>query len=289
MVEIDIENLPPPPPRPDDREPLIERPQDVAMNQPLDRERVRLPDTSDVYPENTPPTNVEPIPIVEAAPTALPSGPEQWTTPPSGLPGPAGGVPGIGSPIWAVPGAIAAADKPKPAPTTIGPPPAVDRDIAGKVISEIMRDKDRGIGLDLPGAGAIATVVSEVVRGSGTPDIAHATLEVKIAPGGHVSSVRVVGSSAGSAGDWSLVAANVKSNLASREFTLPTAYARGAIVTVDVVSKLQLPDGSTGGAGFQKGGPSSGSIGGGVNFDVSNIGARPKRHVRALVAARPAT
>ena len=64
MVEIDIENLPPPPPRPDDREPLIERPQDVAMNQPLDRERVRLPDTSDVYPENTPPpTNVEPIPI----------------------------------------------------------------------------------------------------------------------------------------------------------------------------------------------------------------------------------
>lgn len=287
-VEIDIEDVLVEPPRPD--EPRVDRPQEIASN---DVVRPRSPDAVPTNPENPIPSpSVDPLPVLTAEPTATatPSaGPEEWTTPPPALPGAGTGVPGLGGPVWAVPGVITEGDKPKPAPTTVGPPPEVDRKIAGKVIGDVMREKDRGLGLDLPGAGAIATIVSEVVRGSGTPDIAHATLEVRIAPGGQVANVRVVGSSAGSAGDWSAVASAVKGRLSGRSFTLPTAYAAGAIVMVDVVSKLQLPDGSTGGTSFQKGGPSGGSLGGGVNFDVSNIGARPKRHVRALVSARPAT
>jgi hypothetical protein len=289
LVELEIPDvIEVPPPPPPEAKPEDTPPQEVAAN---DVVRPRAPDVAPTNPENPPPSGaVDPMPVLTAEPTgtATPNaGPEEWTTPAPAVPG--AGVPGLGGPIWAVPGVIREGDKPKPAPTTVGPAPEVDRKIAGKLIGDVMREKDRGLGLDLPGAGAIGTIVSDVVRGSSTPDIAHATLEVRIAPGGQVSNVRVVSTSAGAAGDWSAVASAVKGRLAGRSFTLPTAYAGGAVVMVDVVSKLQLPDGSTGGTSFQKGGPSGGSVGGGVNFDVSNIGARPKRHVRALVSARPAT
>jgi hypothetical protein len=57
---------------------------------------------------------------------------------------------------------------------------------------------------------------------------------------------------------------------------------------VEAVSKVQYPDGTPGGGpSFTKGGPGGGSLGGGVNFDTANIGARPKRHVAASVSARP--
>lgn len=291
VVEIDLLNVPPPQEQPTEMQPLVERPQEMAARAEIDPNRPRLIDSPEVRPENpSAPTNVEPIPIVEAAPTATPSaGPEEWTTPPSGPPSNGLGLPGIGTPIWSVPGVIAAGDKPKPAPTTIGPPPAVDRNIGGKVISDIMREKDHGLGLDLPGAGAIASVVTDVVRSSNTPDTAHAVLEVRIAPSGQVASVRVVSSSAGASGDWSAVAASVKNSLASKQFALPTAYAKGAIVTIDVVSKLQLPDGSPAGSSVRRGGPPADSVGTSMTFDVSNIGARPKRHVRSLPSARPAT
>ncbi|MDI3283670.1 hypothetical protein [Polyangium sp. 15x6] len=285
-MEIDIEDVPIEPPRPDE---LRERQPDpaVAMNdtRPRTTESVdpRIVEPTTAQPNNTSePRQVEPVPT--AAPSAGP--PDEYGAPPPVPGGP--GIPGIGGPVWAMPGVIPEAGKPKPAPTTVGPPPEVDRKIAGRVISDVMREKDRQLGLDLPGAGTIASVVSDVVRGSGTPDVARATLEVRIAPGGRVASVRVVRSSAGNAGDWSAVAGAVSGRLASRQFTLPESYAQGAIVMVEVVSQLQMPDGSTGGTNINKGG-SSDSLGGSVSFDVANIGARPKRHVRASASARPAT
>jgi len=282
-MEIDIEDVIVEPPRPED--PRVERPEDPSL--PNDT----VPRTTDPNVRSGDPNAdpyAEPQPIVETAPTATPSAgpPDEYGAPPppSGL-----GIPGLGGgPAWAIPGVVAEQARPKPAPTTVGPPPAVDRKIAGKVIGDLMREKDRQLGLDLPGAGTIATVVSEVVRGSGTPDVARATLEVRIAPGGRVASVRVVRSSAGNAGDWSAVAGAVNGRLASRQFTLPEAYAAGAIVMVEVVSRLQMPDGSTGGTNVNKGAGSD-SLGGSISFDVANIGARPKRHVRASVSARPAT
>ncbi|MDI1428081.1 MULTISPECIES: hypothetical protein [Polyangium] len=286
-MEIDIEDVPIEPMRPD--EPRFERPQDpaVAMNDT----RPRVTDAVDprVVEPNTQPNTVEPQ-QVEPVPTAMPSAapPDEYGAPPPAVPGGGPGIPGLGGPVWAMPGVIPETGKPKPAPTTVGPPPEVDRKIAGRVISDVMREKDRQLGLDLPGAGTIASVVSDVVRGSGTPDVSRATLEVRIAPGGRVASVRVVRSSAGNAGDWSAVAGAVSGRLASRQFTLPESYAAGAIVMVEVVSQLQMPDGSTGGTNIGKGG-SSDSLGGSVSFDVANIGARPKRHVRASASARPAT
>jgi len=287
-LEIDIEDVLLEPPRPD--EPRQDKPTEVASNDL----RPRLLDVVEprVGEPNTAPS-VEIPQVIEAAPTATgtPSaGPEEWSAPPPTAGSGPGVIPGIGSPVWAVPGVVPEATTARPAPTTVGPPPEVDRKIATKVITDLVREKDHGLGLDLPGAGAIATVVSDVVRGSGTPDVARATLEVKIAPGGRVASVRVVRSNAGASGDWSAVAASVNGRLAGKQFSLPEAYAAGAIVMVEVVSQQQLPDGSTGGTTFSKGGPSGGSLGGGTTFDVSNIGARPKRHVRSLIlSARPAT
>jgi len=287
-VEIDIEDVLLDPRRPED--PERPRPTEVASN---DVPRPRA--LEEVYPDRqpTPPTGpvdpqvVAPEPSATASPSAPPD--EYGTLPPG--PGTGTGLPpGLGgAPVWAVPGVVPEAPRPAPAPTTIAPGPMVDRDIAGKLVREAMREKDRGLGLDLPGAGTIGSVIAEVVRGSATPDVAKATFEVRIAPGGRVASVRVVRSSAGSAGDWSGVASAVSAKLSGREFTLPTAYAAGAIVMVEATSKVQYPDGTAGGgASFTKGGPSGGSIGGGLNFDTSNIGARPKRIVGTSVSARPA-
>ncbi|MDI1478126.1 hypothetical protein [Polyangium sp. y55x31] len=288
-MEIDIEDVPIEPTRPDEPRPEREPDPAVAMNDTRPRTTESV-DPNVVDPRNTQPNNNTEPEQVEPLPTAAPSAgpPDEYGAPPPPVPGGGPGIPGIGGPAWAIPGVIPEAGKPKPAPTTVGPPPEVDRKIAGRVITDVMREKDRQLGLDLPGAGTIATVVSDVVRGSGTPDVARATLEVRIAPGGRVASVRVVRSSAGNAGDWSAVAGAVSGRLASRQFTLPESYAQGAIVMVEVVSQLQMPDGSTGGTNIGKGG-SSDSLGGSVSFDVANIGARPKRHVRASVSARPAT
>jgi len=283
-VEIDIEDVLLEPPRPDEQRP--DQPA-VATN---DAPR-RPTDAVDPRNPDIPRPNVEVPEVLTAEPTpsAAPSTkPEEWTAPPPTGPVAGLGVPGLGTPVWAVPGVVPESTGGKPAPTTIAPPPAVDRNIAGKVVGDLMREKDSQLGLDLPGAGAIASVVSDVVRGSGTPDVARATLEVRIAPGGRVASVRVVRSSSGNAGDWTAVASSVSGRLASRQFALPSAYANGAVVMIEVVSKIQYPDGSTGGTKVGKGG-SSDSLGGSMSFDASNIGARPKRHVAAYASARPAT
>lgn len=237
------------------------------------------------------------LPNTDATPTLSPDvvspGPTGSTTPDEyGTPAPSGfgtGTPGIETgPIWAMPGVLPEAPKPKPAPTTIAAAPPTDPKLAGRLISDTVREKDRLLGLDLPGAGTIASVVSDAVRGSNTPDVARATLEVRIAPSGRVTSVKVVRSSAGVMGDWKAVASTAQGRLSGREFTLPAAFASGAIVMVEVVSQLQMPDGSASGRPKISGGAGD-SVGGSLNFDAANIGARPKRHVKAFASARPAT
>jgi hypothetical protein len=183
---------------------------------------------------------------------------------------------------------IPEAAKPKPAPTTIAAGPPTDPKLAGRLIADAVREKDRKLGLDLPGAGTILSIVKDAVRGSNTPEFAKATFEVRIAPGGRVKSVKVLSSSAGVLGDWNAVASTVSGRLASNNFPLPESFAAGAIVTVNVISQLQMPDGSVSGRPSVGGGAGN-SIGGSMTFDTANIGARPKRHVGGSVSARPAT
>ncbi|MBK9260934.1 MAG: hypothetical protein IPM54_14090 [Polyangiaceae bacterium] len=275
LPEIELPNVPP--------ESKPDQPREVATND-IVRRRTMVDPTA----PPTPNTELSPsIPTDAVPPVTAGSGapPDEYGSLP---PGPS--VPGIGTsgPIWAIPGVIPDAPKPKPAPTTIAAAPPTDPKLAGRLISDVVREKDRLLGLDLPGAGTIASVVSETVRGSNTPDFARATLEVRIAPSGRVTSVKVIRSSAGVMGDWTAVASTVQGRLSGRDFTLPSAFAAGAIVMVEVVSQLQMPDGTTSGKPTIQGGGSD-SIGGSVNFDAANIGARPKRHVKAFASARPAT
>lgn len=270
-------------PRPED--PKQDRPRDMATN---DLVRPRNSGDPNLPPSLNPePTSDIPPDVAPPAPTGSSTPPDEYgALPPSGSD--PGAIPGLGGPLWATPGMIPEAAKPKPAPTTIAAPPPTDPKLAGRIISDVVREKDRGLGLDLPGAGTILSIVKEAVRSSNTPEFARATLEVRIAPGGAVSSVKVLRSSAGVMGDWNAVASDVRGRLSGRSFTLPEAYAAGAIVTVEVVSQLQMPDGTQAGRPSIGGGAGN-SIGGSMTFDASNIGARPKRHVGGSVSARPAT
>jgi hypothetical protein len=278
-------------------EPYIEMPQlpeEVRPDLPreLARNEIVQPRTN-IDPSNLQPTNPNPestavIPpdVVPPAPTGSGAPPDEYgALPPSGP----GGIPGLNTgPLWAIPGVVPEAARPKPAPTTIAAAPPTDPKLAGRVISDVMRDKDRKLGLDLPGSGTILSIVKESVRSSNTPEFARATFVVRIGPTGQVASVKVSSTSAGAIGDWNAVASDVQGRLAGRSFTLPESYSAGAIVTVDVFSQLQMPDGSTGGRPKINGGGGD-SIGGSLTFDTSNIGARPKRHVGGSVSARPAT
>jgi hypothetical protein len=278
---IDIPELPPELAKPD-------QPREVATND-IVRPRTNL-DPSNTSPTPNGDPTAEPQPNVEPpVVTGSASPPDEYGAPPplagTGVPG----VPGLSTgPLWSMPGIIPEPGKPKPAPTSIAAAPPTDPKLAGRVIADLVREKDRQLGLDLPGAGTIAAVVMEVVRGSTTPEFSKATLEVRLGPGGRVASVRIVRSSAGNMGDWAAVASAVNGRLSAKEFMMPSAFAAGAIVMVEVVSQLQMPDGTTAGRPNIQGGGSD-SIGGSVNFDTANIGARPKRHVKAFASARPVT
>lgn len=275
---IEIPNLPHP------EDPRVDRPREMAANnivRPRTNVDPNAPPSLNPDPTTLPPDALPPEPSTSSAPPD-----EYGALPPSGPD--SGAIPGLGGPLWSMPGMIPEAAKPKPAPTTINAPPPTDPKLAGRIISDVVREKDRGLGLDLPGAGTILSIVKEAVRSSNTPEFARATVEVRIAPGGVVTKVKVLRSSAGAMGDWNAVASDVTGRLSGRNFALPQSYAAGAIVTVEVTSQLQMPDGTVAGRPSIGGGAGD-SIGGSVTFDSSNIGARPKRHVGGSVSARPAT
>lgn len=280
-------------------EPIIEVPQlpEELLRPDQPREMARTEnvqprtniDPSNLQPSNPNPDSTAVIPpdIAPPAPTGSGAPPDEYGhLPPTGD-GP-GGVPGLGGPLWAIPGVVPEAGRPKPAPTTIAAAPPTDPKLAGRIISDVVREKDQGLGLALPGVGTIATAIQGAVRGSTTPDVARATLEVRIGPNGRVTSVKVIRSNAGTAGDWNAVASAAQGSLSGASFPLPEQYAKGAIVTVEVISQLQMPDGTVSGRPGISGG-SGDSVGGTMTFDASNIGARPKRLVKAFASPRPGT
>jgi hypothetical protein len=141
-----------------------------------------------------------------------------------------------------------------------------------------MSSRDKDLGLDLPAAGTIAGAVRTAVQGSDVPDVARGTIEFRLGPNGQVLGVKVVAMSGGTAEQWERVKSAVAAALAGRALNMPSTYAKGAIVTVNVTSNNQPPAGSKG--GFS---------GAGASFDLSNLGAHSARHVRVshnVVAVR---
>lgn len=191
------------------------------------------------------------------------------------------GVPGMnGTPIWAMPGVVPTGEAPRAAPTEAPKPRPVDKDIAGTVIREAMRSNDKHLGLDLPGAGTVASSVQQAVYSSDTPDASRASIEVRLGADGKVLSVRVASFNGGSADMWARVANAAAAALRSKTLKMNEEFAKGGTIYVDVTSVSQLPDGSS--SAIRPSGL-------GATFDVSDIGAHARRVVKTsfrAVAAR---
>jgi len=158
-----------------------------------------------------------------------------------------------------------------PAPTETPKTKKVSRDKANEVIGAALHAKDKDLGLQLAAAGTVASTVKDAVW-SALPDDSRGAFVVVIGADGKVQSVKVASQAGGSAADWEAVAANVKASLSGRMMNLTDEYKKGAIVTVMVSSKRQLPSGSD---------PSSPiSLGTTSTFDISDIGAKSIRQVR---------
>jgi hypothetical protein len=72
------------------------------------------------------------------------------------------------------------------------------------------------------------------------------------------------------------VRSDAKAQLAGRTFMLKSAFKKGATLSVNVSARMTTP---TGGGTTRDGAT--------VSFDVTNIGAKPRRSVVVAVAAIP--
>ncbi len=190
-----------------------------------------------------------PIATAPAAPEDNPAKPapppapadEYGSLPPSGGAG-ALGVPGLSGPLWSIPGVVPSADVPKPAPTTIGAAPVVPSDVASRVLSGTLHSRDKTLGLEVPGAGVVASSIADALRNSALTDM-KGTFEVKLAGNGTVESVRFVGSSDGDASQWAAVAEAARRSLGGRALEMGPDK-QPVTVIVKVESKIQYPAGT---------------------------------------------
>ncbi len=178
-------------------------------------------------------------------------------------------APGLGgAPIWQIPGVLPDSAPPPPAPTVAPRRPDTPVNKAGELLSDAMRAKDKGLGLDLPAAGTVASAVVEAVRAADTPPVARTTFEVQVSGAGKVLSARMVSTTAGAVDLWSRVASAAVARLASRKLAMTAAFTKGARIYVSVVSSVRMPSGATSGVQVQ---------GAGAAFDLSDIGAHASR------------
>jgi hypothetical protein len=264
-VEKEVVVVPPPPAPPTDAPPSDAPQRLAAATPPAGRLAAAAPI---VTAEGGGQEGSEPIvapPSPSSAPTTSDGG---WTQPRPGNTG----VPGLGgaAPVWAYgTGVLPALPAPVAAPTAIAVAP-IDREAATRVLTAAMKERDKKLGIDLPAAGSVASAVADVVRSVSTINEGKATLVVRLGPGGKVTGVSVSSMTAGSSGDWDRVASAVSSKLASKQLFLTTEYEKGAVVTVTVTSKMQLPAGGKSVISQQ---------GLGASYDLSSIGAHPTRVV----------
>jgi hypothetical protein len=166
-------------------------------------------------------------------------------------------------------------------PSSIGTGPAartttdktakVDPNKANDVLREDLHEKDKKLGLILPAAGTIASTVKDIVWSSAVPEKSQGTIVVSLGADGKVTGVKVAGMAGGSAGDWEAIAANVRAALSAKTLNLTDEYKKGAIITINVRSKMQNPSGSDPDNPVE--------FGTTTKFDISDIGAKPVRQV----------
>lgn len=267
--------------------PFVETPKPAAVEVPQQEEpRKEEPPPSHVEAPTNVPNNgaVEPGPVSTGAPSnveapstaapvasAAPTGTSEYDGPPPSVITAPNGLSPIGAQPWQIAAALPLEGGRAAAAPTAAPKATVDPHIATKVLTDAIKEKDKGLGLDMPAAGTIASSVRGAVQGSALPSEATGTFEVRLSPTGQVLGVRVTSSAGGSSDTWSAAAKMVQAAVSGRAFALGSGYEKGAVVYVNVKSTLTLPDGTK-------------SVierkGAGATFDVSNIGAHMQRVVK---------
>ncbi|XYH99019.1 hypothetical protein ACMHYB_04435 [Sorangium sp. So ce1128] len=274
-VEIEVEPVAPlqpeqeearaaPPRSPDEARPR-EDAEPPVLGRMARRERRDLETPAPPDPAGAPREGPAAPPV--PAPSTEYDGPPSAERPPS-----VAGLDGV--PVWQLRGVLPdRAAAPPPAPTAPPAPRETSMDRAGEVVREAMRGRDKALGLDLPAAGTIASVVADAVRASETPATARAVFEVQLSGAGLVLGVRALSSTAGATALWALVAREAAARLAGRALAMTAAFAKGARVYVTVSSSVKMPSGATSGGIHQQGA--------GFGFDVADLGARPHRLVQS--------
>ncbi len=186
---------------------------------------------------------------------------------------------GKGAPIYNTAGMMADMGKAPAAPTAAPKAAAIDPRLPSDLINDAILKKDHELGLDLPAAGTVASALRSATLGSEAPGDARAQFVVSLGPGGKVLGVKFVSASAGSADTWARIAQAAKASLSAQKLALTERYAKGANITVNVLSKMQMPSGA--------------KVDGGIelsltqHFDVADIGAKPVRVVSASANPTP--
>ena len=157
--------------------------------------------------------------------------------------------------------------------------PGVDR-----LMRDALQALDHSLGLDV--AGPLVGIAEELTRPSDTPTDGSAVFEVTLDEGGAVTGVRLVDSAAGRPA-WERLASQMVAAFRSRRVALRTK-GRGMIVTMEVSSRWALPSGQAAGHAasdpYVKSGQGDGTyLVAGGHFDLSDIGSRPHRDVRARI------
>jgi hypothetical protein len=179
-------------------------------------------------------------------------------------------APGIGGPpVWAMPGVIPDSGRPAPAPTTTPRAREVDKDIAGKVIRQAMRESDKSKGIDMPAAGTAAAAVQAAFYGSDLPAESRGRIAIQLNGNGDVTSVKVASMVGGTSDQWERVAQQAGAQMRARKNALCDDCKKGVVIYIDAVSAEALPAGK-----------GSGISGNTATFDLSNIGAHKRQVVR---------
>ena len=142
---------------------------------------------------------------------------------------------------------------------------------AGAAIRGALHDHDVALGLG--GGGPVISALEAAVRESTAPDESSAILIAVADPSGLLLSVDVESATDGSS--YRAVAEDVLRRLRGQHLRIPSG-TRGLAMRIDVSSKLAAPSG--GGVGLD---PRHA----GAQFDISDIGSRPRRAVKARVLA----
>lgn len=201
----------------------------------------------EALPDLPPPARPEVTPAPQPPGTSGPVASGEFEGPAPAVPMPGGGL-SIGTPVWAVPGALpGGAGGPGGADTGAAPGPLAPRvpQVPGKlVLRDTMLSRDRELGLGNPGATAVANAVADAVRGSNVPAETSAVLVARIGGDGVVVSLGVKQFSSGDVKTWNRVAQAATAALGKRKLGLAGLGPRGAVVQVSVRSAVTLPSGA---------------------------------------------